>query len=151
MPPVTRGGDCCIITEGKRGSNEAVVESGQRHSLGIAQRSRSFGIRGLALRKQLWIWPILAAIILGICGWLVSRSVETAMRERRESELATILSADIAALKVWLVEQARDAELIAKDDQLLPAVQKLVAAGQPADNAGRALLQSPAKKPFASS
>ena len=108
--------------------------------------ARSLAITSLILRKQLWIWPILAAIILGICGWLVSRSVETAMRERRQSELATILSADISALKVWLVEQMRDAELIAQDEKLLPEVQKLVAAAQPGENAGRALLQSPAQE-----
>ena len=35
---------------------------------------------GTVLRRQLWAWPLIAAVILGGSGWLVHRSVERAMR-----------------------------------------------------------------------
>src|SRR5262249_35273090 len=76
---------------------------------------RSAVMTSLLMRKQLWIWPVLAAVILGICGWLVSRSVEDALRERRIAALTTILDADVAALQIWIAEQIKDAELIAHD------------------------------------
>src|SRR6187402_3175335 len=60
---------------------------------------------GRFLRRQLWAWPILAALILGISGWLVSSSVERAMSRQREAELTTILNADVEALRIWMVEQ----------------------------------------------
>jgi eukaryotic-like serine/threonine-protein kinase len=118
----------------------SAVKSGTRSAI------RSVAIASLLLRKQLWIWPILAALLLGICAWWVSRSVEDSMRQRRVAELTTILDADVAALRVWMIEQARDAELIAKDEQLLPEIQKLLAAETPGDNPSRPLLQSPAQE-----
>jgi hypothetical protein len=117
----------------------SAVRSGTRSAL------RSAVFAGLLLRKQLWIWPIVAAILLGACAWWVSRSVEDAMRQRRISELNTILDADVAALRVWMIEQARDAELIAKDEQLLPDVQKLLSARTVGADLARTLLQLPAQ------
>src|SRR5690242_8940831 len=96
----------------------------------------------LMLRKQLWIWPIIAAVLLGICGWWVSRSVEDAMRQRRINELSTILDADLAALDVWMSEQAKDAELIAKDEQLLLLAHELLTIAKSGDDSSRELTQS---------
>ena len=103
---------------------------------------RSLSLGSLLLRKQLWVWPILAALLLGVVGRWISRSVETAMRERRVAELNTVLNADVAALRVWMTEQAIDAEFMAEDERILPAVNQLLEAA--ADNADpeRALLFS---------
>lgn len=87
----------------------------------------------------------MAAVLLVIVGSWVSRSVEDAMRKRREAELTTILDADVAALRVWRIEQIKDAELIADDEQLLPMAQSLLKATQ-ANNVERSLLQSPAQE-----
>ncbi len=118
----------------------SAVRSGTRSAL------RSIAFTSLLLRKQLWIWPIIAALLLGACGWWVSRSVESAMHQRRAAELTTILNADIAALQVWTADQARQAELIAKDNQLLPDVQSLLKAAASTGDLGRPLLQSPAQE-----
>ncbi len=104
-------------------------------SAGSRSVLRSLTVGSLLLRKQLWVWPILAAVLLGIVGRWISRSVETAMRERRVSELTTVLNADVAALRVWMNEQAIDAEFIASDERILPAVDELLkAAGDKADS-----------------
>ena len=113
----------------------------------VAARSafRSAVMSSLALRKQLWIWPIIAAVLLGACGWLVSQSVENAMRQRRVSELTTILDADVAALRVWMSEQIVDAQLIASDEQLLPLAEELMSATRAAADLERTLIQSKAQ------
>jgi eukaryotic-like serine/threonine-protein kinase len=105
----------------------------------------SVAVTSLLLRKQLWIWPVIAAVVLGACGWWVSRSVENAMRERRIDELNTILNADVAALRIWMVEQGVDASFIAKDDGILPAVESLLKTASDSSNLERALTQSKAQ------
>jgi hypothetical protein len=111
---------------------------------GTRSMLRSFMLGSLMHRKQLWVWPILAALLLGVIGRWISRSVESAMREKRVAELTTVLNADVAALRVWMTEQAIDAEFIAADERLLPAVTELLqaAAGDGADPV-RDLLFSP--------
>src|SRR3989442_593973 len=75
------------------------------------------------LRRQLWAWPLIPAVILGGTGLLVHRSVERAMSKQRAAELTTILNADVEALRVWMVEQGRNAELLADDEKLHLPVQ----------------------------
>ena len=104
---------------------------------------RSISLGSLVLRKQLWVWPILAALLLGIVGRWIAWSVETAMRERRVAELTTVLDADVAALRVWMTEQAIDAEFMAGDERLLPAVNELLQAATEKADAERALVFSP--------
>jgi hypothetical protein len=97
------------------------------------------------LRRQLWTWPIIAAVLLGGVGWWVSRSVEEAMRLRRVEELQTILDADVQALHIWMAEQAKVAELIAADESLRPMVQELLKLAGTGVESERALLQAKAQ------
>ncbi len=101
---------------------------------------RSMAMMQLLLRKQLWIWPIIAALFLGVCGWWVNRSVETAMQQRRIDELNTILNADVAALKVWTVEQGVDATFIASNEQVFPLVESLMKTARDSNNSERVLV-----------
>src|SRR4051812_338407 len=41
------------------------------------------------LRRQLWAWPVIAAVILGAVGWWVNRLVEDSMRDQRAADLNT--------------------------------------------------------------
>jgi eukaryotic-like serine/threonine-protein kinase len=97
----------------------------------------------LLLRRQLWIWPVLAAIILGAAGIWVSHAVEDSMRERRVNELNTILEADVAALRLWMGQQAMNAEMIADDPPLQPIAQQLLTIGAAGEGLERDLVQSP--------
>ena len=40
---------------------------------------------GRFLRRQVWAWPIIAAVLFGGAGWWINQSVENAMREQRAS------------------------------------------------------------------
>ena len=100
---------------------------------------------GKFLRRQLWAWPLIAASGLAATGYLVDRAVERAMSRQREAELTTILNADVEALRVWMVEQGRNAALLAEDERLARPLAELLAASAGGAEAGRALLQSPAQ------
>src|SRR5512136_2731714 len=61
----------------------------------VLARSRSF------LRTQLWIWPLVAAVILVFVGVYVRRHMEGAMKAQIASNLQTILNANAEALRAW--------------------------------------------------
>ena len=67
------------------------------------------------------------------------------MRERRIAELQTILNADTEALRIWMAEQAKDAELIAADASLRPLVQELLPLDAKSQADARPLLQAKAQ------
>jgi eukaryotic-like serine/threonine-protein kinase len=120
-----------------------------RTAIGRATRrvagTTSVRAAGRFLRRQLWAWPLIAAVILGGAGLFVHRSVERAMRAQREAELTTIRDADVEALRVWMVEQGRNAEQLAADEKLHPPLKELLALSTDGTGAERALLQSKAQ------
>jgi tRNA A-37 threonylcarbamoyl transferase component Bud32 len=97
------------------------------------------------VRRRFWIWPLIAAALLGSAGWWVDQSVENAMRQQRINELTTILEADVAALRVWMDHQRATAELIADDEQLRPMVQELCAIEEGNPQSARLLVHAPAQ------
>jgi eukaryotic-like serine/threonine-protein kinase len=100
---------------------------------------------GTFLRRQLWAWPLIAAVILGLSGLLVHRAVERAMRDQREAELTTIRDADVEALRVWMIEQGRNAEQMADDERLQAPLRELLTMPVGGPEAERALIQSKAQ------
>src|SRR6266404_4438897 len=109
---------------------------------GLSGFTPSLGATRSALRRQLWIWPVLAALLLGGVGWLVHRSVEDAMREKLAGELTTILNADVEALRLWTKDQEAIARSLARLPDLRPAVRDLLAIAERPDATTGALIQS---------
>jgi hypothetical protein len=101
---------------------------------GVSGYSQSYGATRAALRRQLWIWPVLAALLLGGLGWWVHHSVESTMRAELAGQLTTILNADVEALHAWTADQAAMTRSVAQLPTLRPAARKLLDAppGSPA-------------------
>jgi hypothetical protein len=89
--------------------------------------SRSLSSAGAALGRRLWLWPVLAALVLGGVGWWVHGAVEKAMRQELAEQLTTILNADVEALRAWTRDQEAIARSLARLPQLRPAVRRLLA------------------------
>jgi hypothetical protein len=81
----------------------------------------------LLLTKRLWLWPLLAALALGLVGYWVRSRLEGTMKEELTSRLETLLRADVAALKLWFTEQKYDARSFASDVRVQEAVTELAA------------------------
>src|SRR4051812_1143299 len=96
-------------------SRSAVGRAASRASR-VFGRSVSFTAANRFFRRQLWAWPIVAALILGIAGWQVDRAVEGALRDQRTSELNAIVDANVEGLRVWMAEERHIVELVAQDE-----------------------------------
>jgi len=101
---------------------------------------------GRFLRRQLWAWPIIAAVLFGGAGWWVHQSVENAMREQRATDLNVMVDASVTALRVWMGEQRINAELFAADEQLRPLVAELLSMADGTPKAERQLVQAKAQE-----
>ena len=100
---------------------------------------------GRFLRRQLWAWPIIAAVVFGGVGWWVNSAVESAMRQQRIDTLNTIIEADVAALRAWMSDQANNAEMFAEDEKLHSIVKELLPLAEGKPDPSRELLQSMAQ------
>ena len=98
------------------------------------------------LRRQLWAWPILAAVLFGGAGWWVHHSVENAMREQRAADLNVMVDASVSALRVWMGEQCINAQLFADDEQLRPMVTELLDIAEKNAKPERELVQAKAQE-----
>src|SRR5689334_3382824 len=84
-------------------------------------RASTVQATGRFLRRQLWAWPILAAVLFGGAGLWVYHSVENAMARQRAADLNTMVDASATALRTWMGEQKVNVQLFAQDEALRPA------------------------------
>ena len=76
---------------------------------------RTVSRTGVFLKRQIWIWPILAVFVLSVIGFFVRRAIETTMREGVESELQTVVDLEAAMLNTWYHVQRSNAESLANN------------------------------------
>ncbi|MDZ4659449.1 MAG: serine/threonine protein kinase [Bythopirellula sp.] len=90
----------------------------------------------LFLRKQIWIWPIIAVMLLSLIGLMVRSAIETTMRESLESQLGTILHLQTSMLETWFKVQKSNAESSANSLEIRKLAYPLIEAdGTPQDSA----------------
>ena len=81
----------------------------------------------LLLKKQLWIWPIIAVILLAVIGFGVSRSIRSTMEETLRSQLQTLLNVEQSMLEKWFRVQESRALTLANDAEIRETVRQLLA------------------------
>ena len=89
---------------------------------------------GEYLKQRLWIWPILALIVLTTLGFYVNRAIESTMRNQLESELQTLLAVETAMLEKWYADQETHAEAAANATEVREPIYKLIEANSSTDN-----------------
>ncbi|MBX3444220.1 MAG: serine/threonine protein kinase [Planctomyces sp.] len=75
--------------------------------------SRSVARTGVFLRKQMWLWPIIAVVVLATIGLGLRHVIESTMKERLRGELDTLLRVETAMIETWYRVQQSQAELLA--------------------------------------
>ena len=83
---------------------------------------------GTTLKRQYWLWPIIAMFILSAIGYLVQRSISSTMKASLASELQTLLNVETAMLENWYASQKSSAELIANNSEIRRLCNDLVLA-----------------------
>ena len=74
----------------------------------------------------MWLWPVIAALGIGLVGGWVRAKVETALKTKMAAELQTILDADVKALEIWLKAQKATVATLAADARVRAAAEQLV-------------------------
>jgi tRNA A-37 threonylcarbamoyl transferase component Bud32 len=87
---------------------------------------RTVSRTALLLKRQIWIWPIIAVILLTAIGMAVRHAIETTMKDGLRSELQTLLDTESAMLETWLRDQRSNAESLANSVDVRQDVYKML-------------------------
>lgn len=106
---------------------------------------RTVSRAGVFLKKQIWIWPIIAVIVLALIGLVLRRAIESTMEESLKSELQTLLDVETAMLQTWMHVQKSNAESSANNLEIRRLIYELLdteAEGPPAASPHKKLAQA---------
>ena len=92
---------------------------------------RSLSTAAGVLRRQVWLWPIVAVALLSGVGLVVRGAIEQTMKASLTSELETLRDVEVAMLRTWLASQERNAESLANDRSVRRLVAQLLDADTP--------------------
>ncbi|MBL8814603.1 MAG: serine/threonine protein kinase [Planctomyces sp.] len=98
---------------------------------------------GKWLRRAMWTWPIVVAVVLGLMGSLVLGAVERALKAELAASLESLLRTDAAALQQWMSRQETVTASITVDTELIQNAEGLVTFAATPEADQLALLQSP--------
>jgi len=85
---------------------------------------------GRLLKRQAWLWPILAVLALSVVGYGVSSAIRSTMKQSFQSQLQTLLNVETAMLETWLGTQSASVEAQANSQQVRATVEKLIATSE---------------------
>lgn len=88
--------------------------------------SRSVSRTGVLLKRQTWIFPIIAILALSVLAYSVRRAIESTMKANLKSQLQTLLTVETEMLKTWYAVQSSNAEAEANDFQVREAIYELL-------------------------
>jgi tRNA A-37 threonylcarbamoyl transferase component Bud32 len=88
----------------------------------------------LFLRKQIWLWPIIAVVLLSVVGFAVRSAIESTMRANLESQLDTVLKLQTAMLETWFKVQESNVESSANNIQVRELAYQLLELGIPTED-----------------
>src|ERR1700690_1988659 len=95
------------------------------------------------LRTQLWVWPLVAALVLAFLGVWLRVKMEGATKQQIADTLQTILNANTEALRSWSIAMKSDAEDAASDDRVRDLVIGLIQQARSSPQVQAALLTAP--------
>jgi serine/threonine protein kinase len=87
---------------------------------------RSISRTGVFLKRQIWIWPIIAVVLLSLIGFFVRRSIEITMREGLQSQLQTVVDLEAAMLETWSKAQESNAQSLANNVDIRQTIYPLL-------------------------
>src|SRR4051812_36298513 len=120
------------LTQLFRSTRRDRVEGQAHMTFGQTSVGRSISRAGLLLKKQLWIWPIIAVVLLSGIGFGIRLAIERTMKASLSSQLQTLLGVERSMIETWLKVQESNAESLANDQQIRELAAQLLAAAQPA-------------------
>ena len=113
------------------GSRAAASGAHGHLTFGNTSVGRAVSRTSLVLKKQLWIWPIIAVLLLALVGFGIRRAIERTMQQSLRAQLETLLGVERSMIETWLKIQKSNAESLATDQQVRETVSALLSALEP--------------------
>ena len=104
---------------------------------------RTLSRTGLLLKKQLWVFPLLAIVVFFVMHWFVRTAIESTMRANVSSQLEALLKTEAAMLETWLKIQESNAITQASDQDLRDDIYRLLESPAVAGKAASAAAAGP--------
>ncbi|HEY2881761.1 MAG TPA: serine/threonine protein kinase [Pirellulales bacterium] len=109
-------------------------DAGKAHmTFGKTSLGHGLSRTGDFFKRQLWIWPIVAVILLAIIGYVVSSSIHQTMEDNLRSELDTLLTVEKAMLQRWFKVQESSTVTLANNRAIRKSISALLAANPEAE------------------
>ncbi|MDB5387110.1 MAG: serine/threonine kinase, partial [Planctomycetaceae bacterium] len=90
--------------------------------------SRSLSRTGLFFKQRIWIWPIIATVVLSVVGYGVRSAIESTMKENLKSQLQTLLNVEVGMLQSWWHVQTSNVSALANNQAIRESIYKLLEA-----------------------
>lgn len=119
------------------------MKSGLGLSLSASKNlRRSFSATNLFLRKQLWAWPLIAAALLTVIGYVIRTHVEQSIKDSLEGQLTAMLDTDVEAMRIWLETQRSNAETAAESPHIAELAGRVAALSEQPETTAADLLNA---------
>jgi serine/threonine protein kinase len=113
----------------RRSSSPGPVAGAQAHlTFGATSVGRTLTRTGSILKKQIWMRPILAVLLLGAFGYATRVAIERTMKHSLQSQLETLLTVERSMLETWMSVQETNASSLANDQQVREVAAQLLEA-----------------------
>ncbi len=81
---------------------------------------------GTLLRRQLWIWPIIAVLLLSSIGYWITSRIQHTMESNLKAQLTSLLNVERAMVERWLKRQELSALTLANHQQVRQYIARIV-------------------------
>lgn len=107
-------------------------DDGRKAHMTFARTSMGNRIQSttLLLRRQLWLWPLIAVLLLSLIGYLITRSIRMTMEANLQSQLTTLLEVEKSMVLKWLSQQETSARTLANQSDLRQQIDQLIKASR---------------------
>ncbi len=95
--------------------------------------------------RRLWIWPLLAAVLIAAAGWWMRQRIDRAMQGDLALNLQSVLKANAMALRFWFAEQEDDVKALTADGRIQSYITELARLAQTGASPGLLANSEPAR------
>ncbi|WP_238397479.1 serine/threonine protein kinase [Anatilimnocola aggregata] len=99
-------------------------------TFGQTSIGRTMSRTRLLLKKQIWVWPIIAVVLLATVGFFVRVSIQRTMEDNLRSQLTTLRDVERAMLEKWFHVQESNALSLASEPEVRHAIEAILKARQ---------------------
>jgi predicted Ser/Thr protein kinase len=109
-----------------RSADHSALPSARHLTFVRSRMGRSVTRTGVFLRRQLWVFPLAAIVVLSGIAFLLRGALERTMQQNVRSQLQTLLEVETSMLTTWFKTQETYAESHANDQRVREIIYQIL-------------------------